>query len=108
MTVQRGVLALVGLCVLVAVLSIIGLASDFLTHLGLSLDGLLLILVSLMMAAIFGMTAFSIVKDLGWLPRRREHPVPQAAQARPAPARPAEAVAAKSEQAVPVPRGEGK
>jgi hypothetical protein len=107
MTVQRDVLALVGVCVLVAVLSIIGLASVFLTHLDLSLDGLLLILVSLMMAALFGLTAFSIAKDLGWLPRP-QHAAPQTAESRPAPARPAEAVVAKSGETVPVRPGEGK
>src|SRR5438309_1991809 len=44
MTKTHGVLGLVGICLLIIVLSAAGLVSDFVTRLGLDLDGLLLIL----------------------------------------------------------------
>ena len=68
MTKTQGVTGLVGICLLVLVLSVAGLASDFLTRLGLDLDGLLLILCSLLMGLLFLIALFSIVRDQGWIP----------------------------------------
>jgi len=104
MTVKRGILILVGVCALVVLLSLFGFVSAFLTHLDLSLDGLLLILISLMMAAIFGLTLLSMLKEAGLLPAPRKAEAPQAAPA----ARPPETAVAKPEATVSVRSGEGK
>ena len=53
---------------MIVVLSVSGLASDVLTRLDLDLDGLLLIMVSLLMAGLFLLMLFVIAKDQGWLP----------------------------------------
>ena len=108
MPLKRGMLALVVICVAVVVLSLFGVASDFMTSLGLSLDGLLLILISLTMAAIFGLTLLSIAHDLGWLPNRHKTEASRpAAGARPAP-KGAENANVRAEETVPVQSGEGK
>ena len=105
MTTQRGILGLVGICVLIVLLSVAGLASAFLTHLDLSLDGLLLIMTCLMMGGLFLLMLALIAKEQGWLPgghkkESSEAPAPQAAAARTAPAKSSETVTARS--------GEGK
>jgi hypothetical protein len=102
-------LGLVGICLLVLVLSAAGLASDFLTRLGLDLDGLLLILCSLLMGLLFLIALFSIAMDQGWIPARRKKE--SAAAAAPAPKPPAPRAAPvkpQSEEAVSVRPGEGK
>jgi hypothetical protein len=105
MTTQRGILGLVGICVLIVLLSAAGLASVVLTHLDLSLDGLLLIMTCLMMGGLFLLMLALIAKEQGWLPTRHkkespEAPAPQAATPRTAPAKPGETVTVRS--------GEGK
>ncbi len=105
MTTQRGILGLVGICVLIVLLSVAGLASAFLTHLDLSLDGLLLIMTCLMMGGLFLLMLALIAKEQGWLPgghkkESSEAPAPQAAAPRTAPAKSSETVTARS--------GEGK
>jgi hypothetical protein len=108
MTKTHGVLGLVGICLLIVVLSAAGLASDFMTRLGLDLDGLLLILCSLLMGLLFLIMLFVIAKDQGWIPARHKQ---EAAAAAPAakPAVPRAApVKAQSEEAVSVRPGEGK
>ena len=109
MTKTQGVSGLVGICLLVLVLSAAGLASDFLTRLGLDLDGLLLILCSLLMGLLFLIALFSIAMDQGWIPARHKKesaaaaaPAPKAAAPRAAPVKP------QSEEAVSVRPGEGK
>jgi hypothetical protein len=108
MTKTQGVLGLVGICLLVLVLSAAGLASDFLTRLGLDLDGLLLILCSLLMGLLFLIALFSIAMDQGWIPARHKKesaaaaPAPKPAAPRAAPVKP------QSEEAVSVRPGEGK
>jgi hypothetical protein len=108
MTKTHGVLGLVGICVLVLVLSAAGLASDVLTRLGLDLDGLLLILCSLLMGLLFLIALFSIAQDQGWIPARAKKESAAAAPA-PKPAAP-RAVPAKPQSAEPVSvrPGEGK
>jgi hypothetical protein len=106
MTKTQGVLGLVGICVLILVLSAAGLASDFLTGLGLDLDGLLLILVSLLMGLLFLIALFMIAKEQGWIPQRHKQaaaaPAPKPAAPRAAPPK------APSEEPVSVRPGEGK
>ena len=109
---EHGVLGLVAICLVVVVLSISGLASDFLTRLGLDLDGLLLIMVSLLMAALFLIMLFVIAKEQGWLPTRaKKEPAAAASGAKAAPAAAAARPAAskpQSEEPVSVRPGEGK
>ena len=107
MTKTHGVLGLVGICLLVLVLSAAGLASDVLTRLGLDLDGLLLILCSLLMGLLFLIALFSIAREQGWIPRRQKKefaaaPAPKPAAPRAAPAK------AQTAEPVSVRPGEGK
>ncbi len=110
---EHGILGLVVICLVIVVLSVSGLASDVLTRLDLDLDGLLLIMVSLLMAGLFLLMLFIIAKDQGWLPggHKKELAVAAAPGAKAAPvpaaARPA---AAKPQPEVPVSvrPGEGK
>ena len=107
MTKTRGVLGLVGICLLVLVLSAAGLASDVLTRLGLDLDGLLLILSSLLMGLLFLIALFSIAQEQGWIPARAKKestaaPAPKPAAPRAAPAK------AQPQEPVSVRPGEGK
>jgi hypothetical protein len=104
---KHGALALVGICLLIVVLSAAGLASDFLTRLGLDLDGLLLILCSLLMGLLFLIMLVVIAKEQGWIPQRHKEefaaaPAPKPTAPRAAPAKP------QSEEAVSVRPGEGK
>ena len=109
MTKTQGVLGLVGICLLVLVLSAAGLASDFLTRLGLDLDGLLLILCSLLMGLLFLIALFSIAMDQGWIPARHKKEAAAAAAPAPKPAAPRAAPAKpQSEEPVSVRPGEGK
>jgi hypothetical protein len=108
MTKTRGVLGLVGICLLIVVLSALGLASDFMTRLGLDLDGLLLILCSLLMGLLFLIALVMIAREQGWIPQRHKK---EAASAAPAakPASPRAApVKSQTEEAVTVRPGEGK
>ena len=105
MTTQRGILGLVGICVLIVLLSAAGLASVVLTHLDLSLDGLLLIITCLMMGGLFLLMLALIAKEQGWLPTRHKKESPEAA----APQTEAPRTApAKSGETVTVRSGEGK
>jgi predicted lipid-binding transport protein (Tim44 family) len=120
MSTQNRILGTVIVCVTVIVLSVIGLASDFVTRLLSSVDGLLLLMICLMMAGIFSLMLFVLAQEAGWLgkphpvvassstPRPADQPV-QANQAThpvaQAPARPAaEPAAVKSA----IKAGEGK
>jgi len=107
MTTKHGVVALVGICLLIVVLSAAGLASDFLTHLDLDLDGLLLILCSLLMGLLFLIMLVVIAKEQGWIPQRYKKEsaatlAPKPAAPRATPAKP------QTEEAVSVRPGEGK
>jgi len=112
---KEHVMGLVAICLVVVVLSISGLASDFLTRLGLDLDGLLLIMVSLLMAGLFLLMLLLIAKDQGWLPggaKKESAPAASGAKAAPAPAAAASGTRApagkQAEEAVSVRPGEGK
>ncbi len=58
------------MCAALVALSLLGIASAFITHVFDSLDGLLLLAVCLMMAGIFTLMILWFLKDAGWLPRR--------------------------------------
>lgn len=113
---KEHVLGLVIICLVIVVLSVSGLASDVLTRLDLDLDGLLLIMVSLLMAGLFLLMLFMIAKEQGWLPGAKKESAAVAApgaKAAPAPAAAASgarAPAAKPQppEAVSVPPGQGK
>ena len=107
---EHGILGLVAICLVIVVLSVSGLASDVLTRLDLDLDGLLLIMVSLLMAGLFLLMLFLIAQEQGWLPasHKKESAATTGAKAAPAPA--ARPAAAKPQPEVPVSvrPGEGK
>jgi hypothetical protein len=106
MTKKHGVLGLVAICLVILALSASGLASDFLTRLDLDLDGLLLILCSLLMGLLFLIMLFVIAKEQGWIPARHtkaaEAPAPKPAAPRAAAPKP------QPEEPVSVRHGEGK
>jgi hypothetical protein len=109
MTKTLGVLGLVGICLLIVVLSVAGLASDFLTRLDLDLDGLLLILTCLLMGLLFLITLLVIAKEQGWIRQRHKKEAAPAPAPAPKPAAPlAAAPKPQSEEAVSVRPGEGK
>jgi hypothetical protein len=93
---------------LVVVLSAAGIASDFITRLGLDLDGLLLILCSLLMGLLFLIMLFVIAKEQGWIPARHKKEAAAAAPAAKPAAPRAAPVKAQPEEAVSVRPGEGK
>lgn len=65
-------LELVGMSLAIVLLAVAGLASDFLTHLLDSMDGLLLFAICLMMAGVFLLMVLMYARDAGWLPKRRK------------------------------------
>jgi hypothetical protein len=70
---------LLGMCLIIVLLAAAGLASDFLTHLLSSMDGLLLFMVCLLMGGVFSLLLLLYANDAGWLPkRRRKSPDPAA------------------------------
>jgi hypothetical protein len=81
MSTQNRILGTVIVCVIVIVLSVAGLASDFMTRLISSVDGLLLLMICLMMAGIFSLMVFVLAKEAGWLPSRSRAPVATASAA---------------------------
>jgi len=65
-------LGLAAICLAVILFSVAGIAAALLTGLLPSLDGLLLVLVSLMMIAIFAPPLLALAKQNGWLPSLRK------------------------------------
>ena len=119
MSTQNRILGAVITCLTVIVLSVAGLASDFMSRLLSSVDGLLLLMICLLMGGLFSVMLLVLAKEAGWLgkshpiasssgtprpadqpvqPNQATHPVAQA------PARAAETAAAKST----IKAGEGK
>lgn len=66
---QRPLLML-GICVVLILLSVWGLASDFVTRLLHDVDGLLLFAVCLLMLVIFGAMIYVLAVEQGWLGKR--------------------------------------
>ena len=99
----RGVPALLAVCAIVVLLSLLGLASAFLTHLVSNIDGLLLLMICLMMGGIFALMTFTLAKEAGLLPARRHATQSEkATAANPAPANPGPAAPSTTQS------GEGK
>ena len=67
---QREDLGLAAICLAVILLSIGGIVAALLTGLLPGLDGLLMVLVCLMMAAMFVGPLLALAKQNGWLPTR--------------------------------------
>lgn len=63
---QRPLLML-GICLVLILLSVWGLASDFVTRLLHNVDGLLLLAVCLLMLVIFGAMIYVLAVDQGWV-----------------------------------------
>jgi hypothetical protein len=55
------------ICLFVITLSVVGMASAFMTGLQHDIDGLLLICVSVLMGSLFSFTLVALVKQQGWL-----------------------------------------
>ncbi len=89
MTARQGILGVVVVGLIMLFLSLGGVASDFLTGLTLNIDGLLLLAISLMGAAIFLGMLFFLAKSEGWLGKRKEAaaPAPAAKAQQPAQAK---------------------
>jgi hypothetical protein len=87
-TKEHGILGLVGICLVVLLLSFAGLASDFVTRLIGSIDGLLLLAICLMMFGLFAGMLFAMGKEEGWIPSRRH--AADAPSAKPGPKQPGE------------------
>jgi hypothetical protein len=62
---------LLAMSLAIVVLAVAGLASDFITHLLSSMDGLLLAMVCLLMGGVFTLMLLLYANDAGWLPKRR-------------------------------------
>jgi hypothetical protein len=73
---------LLGMTLAIILLAVLGLASDFVTHLLSSMDGLLLFMICLMMGGIFTLMLLMYANDAGWLPKRRRKSAEPAAQAK--------------------------
>ncbi len=80
MSVQRGILGIVAVCLVVILLSALGLVSGLATRLEFNIDGLLLLAVCLMMGGIFTLMLLLIAKDAGWVkfPHRKSGAQPAA------------------------------
>jgi len=61
---------LVGMCLGILILAALGLASDFITHLLDSMDGLLLLMICLLMGGVFTLMLLMYANEAGWLPKR--------------------------------------
>jgi hypothetical protein len=72
MTARQGILGVVVVGLVMLVLSLAGVASDFLTGIALNIDGLLLLAVSLLVALIFLAMLFFLAKTEGWLGKPKD------------------------------------
>lgn len=68
--------AVIGIVLLA--LSVSGVVADFLTGIALNIDGLLLLGVSLMMAAIFAGIVLMLFKQWGWIGKHHDSPAVEA------------------------------
>jgi hypothetical protein len=69
-------MALALICAVVILLSIAGIAATFLTRLELNVDGILLLLSSLVMGGVFSLMLFLLAREEGWLPARKKQEAP--------------------------------
>jgi hypothetical protein len=77
-----GILEVAGIGVAILIVSVAGVAADFIFDLKLDMDGLLLISVGLMMALVSAAMLFFLAKDQGWLGKSKstDSAAPAAAQ----------------------------
>lgn len=68
---KEHVLGLLVICLVVLALSFAGLISDFITRLIGNIDGLLLLMISLMMLLLFAGMLYAVGKEEGWIPGHR-------------------------------------
>lgn len=82
MKLVHGMLALAAICLVIIALSVAGVVFNFTSHLGLDMDGILLLLTCLTMGGLFALMLLLIAKEQGWLPsRKKESPSASAAPA---------------------------
>ena len=86
MKLVHGVVGLALICVVIIAVSVAGAVFDFTSHLGLDMDGILLLLTCLMMGGLFALMLLLITREQGWLPSRKKEPA--ASPANPAAAKP--------------------
>ncbi len=86
MKLVHGVVGLALICVVIIAVSVAGTVFDFTSHLGLDMDGILLLLTCLMMGGLFALMFLLIAREQGWLPSRKKEPT--ASPANPAAAKP--------------------
>ena len=67
MNTRTGYLTVAAIVLITILISFAGVISDFLMGLGLDMDGLLLLSVSLMMALIFVAMLYVLAKQAGWI-----------------------------------------
>lgn len=72
MKASHAILGLAAVCLIIILLSFIGVIADFATHIALNIDGLLLLATCLMMGGLFTLMLFLIAQDQGWIPPRRK------------------------------------
>jgi hypothetical protein len=68
---MRAALTLLGICAFFILLSVAGLASDLVTRLLGSIDGLLLAMVCLLIAGLFLLMLLVLASEAGFLPSRK-------------------------------------
>jgi hypothetical protein len=77
-----GLMEVLGIGLVTLILSLVGVAADFIFDLKLDMDGLLLISVCLMMALVSAAMLFFLAKDSGWLGKpKTKTPAPAASSA---------------------------
>ncbi len=72
MKLLHGMLALAVICLVIIALAVAGVVFDFTSHLGLDMDGILLLLTCLTMGGLFVLMMLLIAKEQGWLPSRKK------------------------------------
>lgn len=72
MKLLHGMLGLAAICLVVVALSVAGAVFDFTSHLGLDMDGILLLLTCLTMGGLFALMLLLVAKEQGWLPLNKK------------------------------------
>ncbi len=78
---QENAIELLVICVAMLVLGILGVAGGLSRGLLGSMDGLLILSISLLMAVIFAALLYVLAKGQGWIGKRRKQDVPAASPA---------------------------
>lgn len=73
---REGVLGLAIICVIIIVLSVLGMIAVLVNHIALDIDGILLIMTCLMMGGLFSLALFFVARGEGWIPRRHKNAAP--------------------------------